>query len=531
MMTELDLIIIADYGTDSVSGSNPMKLTIDGQCADIQIIQKYLRDNGPLVKESFGGAQQTWASACHYNGIRLLDHLLKHGVRAALINDFSKERVRFLQLLALKPKLIALSTTFILDKKSLQRFHDEVRPLCGTIPLIVGGPFVYLSSLVASRTDSDLYQTPEIRADYLFQDGDDPQFDLYIISPTGEDSLVEAVKSVMSGGNFASVPNALTITRGEPVLFPPIKGTSTPLDTIDWQNLPDEIFASGVVPMQASRGCPFRCAFCNFVKNRELQTVRPVETIVEEMQAVEARGAKYIWFVDDIFRLGSGNLNDFSKAVISAGIDLQWMSFIRADTIKGVDFTLLKKSGCLELQLGLESASPEVLAAMNKKGDPLIYRQVIKSALQAGINISAYFIFGHPKETEASISRTIAFIQESSHPDLPGTFSWSFYPYLLVPLSPLFELEARQQFGLQGYMHSWSHQTMDSDQAMQQIKKVFMTLKDTGPIYRGDDLRLITALSAKARNKFYRLRHHFAQQQQTRSLTAKEIIEQFQPFF
>jgi len=285
------------------------------------------------------------------------------------------------------------------------------------------------------------------------------------------------------------------------------------------------------VSMQASRGCPFQCAFCNFVKESRLQAVRPVSDIVAEMKAVEARGARYVWFVDDIFRLGHGNLDQFSSEVIRSGINLQWMSFIRADTVKGVDFELLKKAGCLELQLGLESASPEVLNAMNKKADPHIYRQVIEKALSAGINISAYFIFGHPGETESSIDTTLDFIREAQHPELPGAFTWSFYPYLLVPLSPLFEEEKRREFDLSGYMENWSHRTMDSAQAVRQIKKAFMLLQDSGPMYRGDNLRMIDALPVERRKLFYSLRHRCAQRQQKEEVSPQELREQFRPVF
>jgi len=228
------------------------------------------------------------------------------------------------------------------------------------------------------------------------------------------------------------------------------------------------------------------------------------------MTAVARRGAKYVWFVDDIFRLGQGELNVFSSELLAAGLDLKWMSFIRADTVKGVDFTLLKKAGCYELQLGLESADPNVLDAMNKKADPDTYRVTVQKALAAGINVSAYFVFGHPGETAESLARTTAFMQEIQYPDLPGSLSWSIYPFLLVPLSPIFEAEQRRRYNLHGYMMNWQHATMDFRTAAQAIKQTILALDDSAPIYRNDNLAMLEALDPVTRRHFFRTRLRLA---------------------
>ena len=39
---------------------------------------------------------------------------------------------------------------------------------------------------------------------------------------------------------------------------------------MDWQCLPDSVFESKVIPMQASAGFPYHCAFCNFTRDRRL---------------------------------------------------------------------------------------------------------------------------------------------------------------------------------------------------------------------------------------------------------------------
>ena len=369
-MSNLDVIIIADCGVDSVSTTNPMKYSLAGRSADIQSIKDYIRNDGQFSDLIKGETDCSWSSAYKYNGVKILDHLLKNNLQAELINDLSIEIEKFKQLLTRKPKLIVVSTTFILDKTSLQRFHDEVRALSGDVPLIAGGPFINTSFLVSGKFGNDCYQSAEVKAQFLFQGGDDPAFDLYIIGQAGEDSIIETLECIIHNRDLESVTNSIAIKDGEPVISPVLDDTPPEFEQVDWQSLPDEIFASGVVSMQASRGCPFACAFCNFVKDVKMQAVRSVRSIIYDMSIIESRGGEYVWFVDDVFRLGHGNLDYFSSEVIKAGINLKWMTFIRADTVKNVDFGLLKEAGCIELQLGLESASPDVLQAMNKKADP-----------------------------------------------------------------------------------------------------------------------------------------------------------------
>ena len=146
---------------------------------------------------------------------------------------------------------------------------------------------------------------------------------------------------------------------------------------------------------------------------------------------------------------------------------------------------------------------------------PLYY-----GAMAAGINVSAYFIFGHPGETENSIERTINFMQSVEFPQLPGNFSWSIYPFLLVPLSPIYEADMRLRYQLDGYMMNWQHATMNFNQAIKAIRKAIMALEKSAPISRNDNLELLATLDNKTRKAFFRTRLSLAK------LKAKGLLTQ-----
>jgi anaerobic magnesium-protoporphyrin IX monomethyl ester cyclase len=256
-----------------------------------------------------------------------------------------------------------------------------------------------------------------------------------------------------------------------------------------------------------------------------------VGLLTDELKAVAEKGVQYVWFVDDNFRLGAGNLNAICRRLIDEDIPVQWMSFIRASALRNVDAELLRRAGCTEVQLGLESADPQVLKNMNKKADADLYGSVIKKLLSAGIHCSCYFIFGFPGETEASVKRTQEFIESIERPEYDGVLSWSMFPFVLTPMSPIYEPERRMKYGLQGYMSDWKHDTMDSGQARGHLVNTFLKLEHSGAIYRGDNLAQLAGLSPRKRKAFISKRHQLSKSAMRKSLTQEEIINEFMNLF
>jgi radical SAM superfamily enzyme YgiQ (UPF0313 family) len=207
------------------------------------------------------------------------------------------------------------------------------------------------------------------------------------------------------------------------------------------------------------------------------------------------------------------------------------MSFIRASSLKKVDIELLRRSGCIEVQLGLESADPQILRNMNKKATPELYAEVVGKSLAAGINCSCCFLFGFPGETEESSLRTIEFIKSIEHPQYEGIMTWSIFPFILAPLSPIYEYENRKRYGLTGYMQNWKHNTMDSNKARKEVKKAFLELDNSGPIYNGDNLDMLVDLAPSKRKKFVAIRHRLSKLAMKHSLKKQDIIQAFSEVF
>jgi p-methyltransferase len=529
----LDAILIADTGTDTFSGSSPLRLEIDGREALVQVVANCLENDGHIVPPIKGDKEMSWKSAPKFNGIFLLNYLINKKFDVKWINSFLEEKGTLARYLEEKPRALILSTTFIMSKKALRELAEELRRLAPDVPIIVGGPFVYASYQLLNRSHERDYDTDSAKDDFLFLDIDrEPPVDIYVVSRCGEQILCEVLRRTREGRTLADIPNTATFDGTTYSFSDRADDVSNPLELgIDWGSLPDTLFQSGVVTMQASNGCPYKCAFCNFVKDRRLTFVKPIEQIITEMKAVESRGARYVRFVDDNFRLGSDDLNEVSQRLVEEAVPLRWMSFVRASTLKHVDFGLLRQAGCTEVQLGLESADVQVLRNMNKRADPDLYGEVIRKTLAAGINCSSCFILGFPGETEETVRRTIEFIKGLESEDQEGVFSWSIYPFILAPLSPIYEFESRKRYGLTGYMQKWRHDTMDSEQAMEHVIKAFSELENSGPIYSGDNIEMLLALRPEQRKEFAKCRHRLSKLAMQGPLDRQNLIESFTEVF
>ncbi|MEK7374341.1 MAG: hypothetical protein AABZ85_04860, partial [Thermodesulfobacteriota bacterium] len=151
----------------------------------------------------------------------------------------------------------------------------------------------------------------------MFQQRGEPSVDLYIISLKGEKILAEALRRIRRGSPIDDLPNTARLIGVTYQFSQRVNDVSrTENFSIEWKTLPSAIFETGVIPMQASIGCTYRCAFCNFVKDDRLVHIRPLDQLLTDLKEVADRGIRYVWFLDDNFRLGKRDLNAVSQRLV-----------------------------------------------------------------------------------------------------------------------------------------------------------------------------------------------------------------------
>jgi anaerobic magnesium-protoporphyrin IX monomethyl ester cyclase len=112
--------------------------------------------------------------------------------------------------------------------------------------------------------------------------------------------------------------------------------------------------------VEASRGCPYHCTFCAKDNFRNAYRKRRPSTILDEVDRLRAQGVEYIYFIDEIFLPNTELLEGLVTRGLKFGVQT------RIDLWKPPMLELLGRAGCVSIEAGIESLTPEGRAALAK---------------------------------------------------------------------------------------------------------------------------------------------------------------------
>ena len=177
----------------------------------------------------------------------------------------------------------------------------------------------------------------------------------------------------------------------------------------DFSNYPKNAFAH----IFATRGCPYNCAFCGskYIWTRRVRFRSP-ENVVQELRILQQEGINFVRFEDDTFGINNKYLKELCDAIRQNCPGLAWSCEIPVQLVDEKNISLMKRAGCYQISIGVESGSDEILSVINKN-------ITIEKAFQAcslikkhRITLSVFFMVGFPQETEKSLADTITAIKK-----------------------------------------------------------------------------------------------------------------------
>lgn len=113
--------------------------------------------------------------------------------------------------------------------------------------------------------------------------------------------------------------------------------------------------------METSRGCPYHCTFCAKDNFRDVYRRRPLAVVLEELDGLLAQGVRYVYFIDEIFLPNRPLLEALVERRIKFGVQT------RVDLWTETMLELLGRAGCVSVEAGVESLSPEGRDRLDKK--------------------------------------------------------------------------------------------------------------------------------------------------------------------
>ncbi len=115
--------------------------------------------------------------------------------------------------------------------------------------------------------------------------------------------------------------------------------------------------------LEASRGCPWSCDFCNKTQFRNRFRERPLAALLADVDALLAAGISYIYFIDEIFGCGRS-----TPALLAALAErpLQFGMQTRIDLWDEAGLEALGRAGCISMECGIEDITPAGRDALHK---------------------------------------------------------------------------------------------------------------------------------------------------------------------
>ncbi|MFH2219342.1 MAG: radical SAM protein [Pseudomonadota bacterium] len=282
------------------------------------------------------------------------------------------------------------------------RMASMVRKNYPAVTILIGGPHV---TAIPERT-LDAY----------------PGFDYGVVGE-GDITIVEIVEALSAARKPTSVPGVVFREKNN-IRFAPQRPPITNLDDLPfpaWDLL--DGFPSQYTPalfkyirlpsthIISARGCPYKCIFCDTsVFSRQVRFHSP-EYIIEMIRfLVKTYKMREIIFEDDQFLLKKDRVSKICEGFLTADLGISWSCSGRVSSVDDPALIgLMKRSGCWQINYGIESADQKILDFARKAITVEQAETAVRLTHEAGILAKGYFIFGLPYETEKTMEKTIRF--------------------------------------------------------------------------------------------------------------------------
>jgi anaerobic magnesium-protoporphyrin IX monomethyl ester cyclase len=259
----------------------------------------------------------------------------------------------------------------------------------------------------------------------------------FVLRGEAEQTLVELCSAILSGQTHCDIPGLVCLDELDNI----VQSANRAPKNASWNTLPKparelidlepyrQAWTSAhghfSVNIVASRGCPYRCNWCAKPISGNKFQIRPARSVAAEIRELkETYGVQHIWFGDDVFALNHGWVQDFADEIEAMQCALPFKIQSRADLMTYSTVADLKRAGCAEIWMGVESGSQKILIAMDKG---LRVSDVVTARARLadeGIRACYFLQFGYPGETWEDIQQTIALVRNTRPDDIGISFSY-----------------------------------------------------------------------------------------------------------
>lgn len=268
-----------------------------------------------------------------------------------------------------------------------------------------------------------------------------PCFDVAVFGD-GEVPFAALLKALKENRSPAGI-EGLVVKKDGKIIKGPAPKLEEELDSFGYPDYSgidlDNYFSSlakarPALPMVTSRGCPFKCTFCDRPVLANKLRYRSADHVVAEMEHMIFMGVTEFSIYDDTFTANKKRaleiLAKIEKLPAKIGFDIR----SRVDTTTDELLDALAKAGCDRVYIGVETGDQGLQKKIRKNLDLAKAQEVFKQVQKRKMKALAYFMLGLPGETPEQALRTIEYAR-----------SLSADYYLFEVFTPMPATEAYQQ--------------------------------------------------------------------------------------
>jgi anaerobic magnesium-protoporphyrin IX monomethyl ester cyclase len=334
--------------------------------------------------------------------------------------------------------------TIITGFNYVQRLCSEIKKLLPSVPIILG--------------NSIATTIPKIAAQNLNVD--------YLVIGEGETTILELLKTLSNNDGVSKV-KGICYKNGDEIILTESRELIQDIDTIPlpaWHLFPlKEVYLKNrsyslplpIGNISSNRGCPYICTFCYHpFQNKKVRMHSP-ERVVEEIKILKKDyGIKGLAFVDDLFVINKKRVYLICDLMDKEGIKIKWRASCRVNLIDEELLVRMKKSGCVQLGIGVESASQTILDNIKKNVTVENILKAFEICKRHNVSILSSYMIGNVGETRETVFETVNF--RKKHDPGPGGFFFAtpypdteLYNYAMENDLIKNELELIQSYGEQ----------------------------------------------------------------------------------
>jgi radical SAM superfamily enzyme YgiQ (UPF0313 family) len=250
-----------------------------------------------------------------------------------------------------------------------------------------------------------------------------------------QDALKAGADFVVRGEAEVAVPLLLKSLeedrRGIIIESPdPVDVTQSPVPRYDLLDLDAYV----EMTMQFSRGCPFRCEFCDvtLMFGRAIRT-KTSKQVLDELDMLYSSGwRRHVWFIDDNF-IGSpvktkALLRDLISWNESHGTPFEFFTFASVNLAGFPDLLeLMVRANFTRVYLGIETTDKATLKIARKfQNAATDIDEACRKINQAGLQIIALTMVGFDSEEPKRDRRVIEFAMRHNIPEIDATLVYAF---------------------------------------------------------------------------------------------------------